>query len=91
MSLLIAKTENKKVLISGHDSGYLLIFEIGSYKALFSSKLTESKIIGLVEIGDDAIIAAASYDGSVLLFNLITRTIEMKFQGHTEAVNCIDY
>jgi len=53
-------------------------------------KIAESKIIGLVEVGDNELIAACSYDGSVLLFNVISKTIEMKFQGHTEAVNCID-
>ncbi len=66
------------------------MFEIGSYKVIFMKKIVESKIIGLVEIGDEALIAAGSYDGSVLLFNVITMTIEMKFQGHSEAVNCID-
>lgn len=76
---MVAKTQNKKVLVSGHDSGYLLIFEIGSYKVLFMKKIVESKIIGLVEIGDETLIAAGSYDGSVLLFNLITMTIEIKF------------
>ena len=81
-SLLIARTKESQLLISGHDSGYLLVFEIGTYKVEFSKKVAESKIICLVEIGDDMSISVGSFDGSVVIFNFVNKIIEMKFRGH---------
>ena len=73
--MLIATTKERKVLVTGHDSGYLLLFDLKEYKVEIMKKIAESKIFSLVELGDEALIAAGSYDSSVVIFNLINKTI----------------
>eukprot|EP00828_Plagiopyla_frontata_P015195 TRINITY_DN1974_c0_g2_i2.p1 TRINITY_DN1974_c0_g2~~TRINITY_DN1974_c0_g2_i2.p1 ORF type:complete len:395 (-),score=41.88 TRINITY_DN1974_c0_g2_i2:585-1769(-) len=90
VSFLIVQRMEKKFLISGHDGGYLVVFETTKFTVKCMQKIAESKISQLFSICDGNFVAAGSFDGTITLFNLEELRSERQIQAHNEAINCMD-
>ena len=80
----------EKLLISGHAQGYVAVFN-SDFDLRFVFKKQESIISSLISIEDRRTVFSASYDGTILILDIIEGHVLKKLTDHEASVNCLGY
>lgn len=80
----------EKLLISGHAQGFVAVFD-SEFDLRWVIKKQESVISSIISIDDCRTVFAASYDGTILIIDIIEGKVLKKIIDHEASVNCLAY
>ena len=80
----------EKLLVSGHAQGYVAVFN-SDFDLRFVFKKQESIISSLISIDDRRTVFSGSYDGTILILDIIEGRVLKKLSDHEASVNCLGY